>query len=1328
MAFQEEYVGSTGQNEPSNVFTYRGPLLPLDFPWPTFEPYKSDVTLQATPSYSVRLLDDRNIRSPRLSALPSFAPASDFLLLWTTSPQDIDSYGIGYTDLTYTYNTRVTTGYGKQHYVVRFTDVQSGQPILKSAISKVLQVVTLVPSAAATPGYADPFSSEAIRVRLLLTNGTTVDANVNAQAYNTLTKDANGQFLWPNPDPSSRMILWKSVGEVCTSTHRDYSMCYRWAAQDTVQLPDKGTGVVFRNAPPSCAQLAAQQVQAALAQQLAAWEQQEADQLTRQFQEQCVALKNQQETFTVSYQLGYYHYTLYYYDRAGNLMKTVPPAGVVPLTAAQLAALKPTDRRTWPTPAHQLPTTYAYNSLHQLVGQQSPDGGATQFYYNGKGQLRFSQNARQYIDGTYSYTNYDALGRVIEVGESSGGVTRPNRTSPYSLDYVVRQVDNPLFPGTAPISGQVPKRWQITRTFYSQPAAVGYPAVGSAAARPQRNLQNRVSYSEVDVDGDLTSATAATDRSTTYYSYDAHGNVEWLCQEQPGLGRKYVRYEYDLISNKVLRVLYQEGQAADQFYHRYAYDGDNRLTTVQTSADNVIWDQDAQYEYYAHGPLKRVLLGEDQVQGLDYTYTLQGWLKGVNHPSADPGNDGTATTNAATASDAFGMVLGYFPGDYKSNNPAWTNAAASVREPQAGGAGGASAGLYNGNIATWTSRTRTDVSGLPTPPAAEPVMAEQYRYDQLNRLVRSHAYAYDPAQGGFASTPNYHTGYRYDANGNLLTLGRNGYSPAGVDPATDPQLAMDALRYTYQPGTNQLQRVDDDVVSPANSRYSDDVRPATSPAGTAQYTYDAIGNLTQSTPDGTTISWNVYGKITQVVANPPQATLGGLPLRRLTSFRYDAQGQRIAKTVQESNRRFAGSARTTYYVRDASGNVLATYEQTTPPNQDPGAISLLEQHLYGSSRLGLRRPGPAAPTPLAAGYYARTLGQKQYELTDHLGNVRAVVSDTKLPQAATGTFQPELLAYYNYYPFGQLQPNRYNPGNPTLAGGYRYGYNGKEKDNNGELGLTTYDYGFRIYNPGLGKFLSVDPLTKSYPMLTPYQFASNSPVSGIDLDGLEYFYAANGTLLGKIGTSTQVRLADNTVTEDQIKQVNNNTYSLDELNAHTTDVGLDYHELNLRATLSTIRRTEGHGTATPYDRMYGGETLSNDYAEHPGGQYWKNGKPVGKTKIPGSVKHSPAGAYQFTEPSYNGYVDAGLIDDFKPESQDKAAVMKIKERGALKAATTGEIVKAGVLLKQEWSSMPSGVEPGMSNEKLKTTFKAAVSRELQGKSDIATPKGRLKTK
>ncbi len=96
----------------------------------------------------------------------------------------------------------------------------------------------------------------------------------------------------------------------------------------------------------------------------------------------------------------------------------------------------------------------------------------------------------------------------------------------------------------------------------------------------------------------------------------------------------------------------------------------------------------------------------------------------------------------------------------------------------------------------------------------------------------------------------------------------------------------------------------------------------------------------------------------------------------------------------------------------------------------------------------------------------------------------------------------------------------------------RFGFNGKENDNEVKGNGSQQDYGMRIYDPRLGKFLSVDPLTKSYPMLTPYQFASNSPISGVDLDGLEFYYAANGSLLGKIGTSTEVRVVNNKDAKD----------------------------------------------------------------------------------------------------------------------------------------------------------------------------------------------------
>jgi RHS repeat-associated protein len=126
-----------------------------------------------------------------------------------------------------------------------------------------------------------------------------------------------------------------------------------------------------------------------------------------------------------------------------------------------------------------------------------------------------------------------------------------------------------------------------------------------------------------------------------------------------------------------------------------------------------------------------------------------------------------------------------------------------------------------------------------------------------------------------------------------------------------------------------------------------------------------------------------------------------------------------------------------------------------------------------------------------------------YELTGHLGKIRAVIGDRleeKTDENGQTAYAPELLSATDYFPFGMQMPGRV----VVNGEGYRYGFNGKELDQEGiGGGGSTYDYGFRIYNAWSGKFLSVDPLTKSYPWYTPYQFAGNMPIWAIDLDGLE---------------------------------------------------------------------------------------------------------------------------------------------------------------------------------------------------------------------------------
>ena len=124
--------------------------------------------------------------------------------------------------------------------------------------------------------------------------------------------------------------------------------------------------------------------------------------------------------------------------------------------------------------------------------------------------------------------------------------------------------------------------------------------------------------------------------------------------------------------------------------------------------------------------------------------------------------------------------------------------------------------------------------------------------------------------------------------------------------------------------------------------------------------------------------------------------------------------------------------------------------------------------------------------------------KKEYEINDHLGNVHVTFKDRKL-----STGQANLVSYTNYYAYGTpLTGKTYS----SIT--YSAGYNGKYKDDEvfGSTG-TFYDYGERSLDlRGIPVFPSPDPLIiyqKMYPELSPYQYASNSPIRFIDIDGLE---------------------------------------------------------------------------------------------------------------------------------------------------------------------------------------------------------------------------------
>lgn len=68
---------------------------------------------------------------------------------------------------------------------------------------------------------------------------------------------------------------------------------------------------------------------------------------------------------------------------------------------------------------------------------------------------------------------------------------------------------------------------------------------------------------------------------------------------------------------------------------------------------------------------------------------------------------------------------------------------------------------------------------------------------------------------------------------------------------------------------------------------------------------------------------------------------------------------------------------------------------------------------------------------------------------------------------------------------------------------YAFGFNGKEYTYEVYGTENFQDYGMRMYSPRLSRFISIDPIVKKFPELSTFQFASNSPIGGIDLNSLE---------------------------------------------------------------------------------------------------------------------------------------------------------------------------------------------------------------------------------
>ncbi len=913
------------------------------------------------------------------------------------------------------------------------------------------------------------------------------------------------------------------------------------------------------------------------------------------------ALASVEESFTLNYKDKEYQYTLYYYDQAGNLTQTVPPEGV---KRVEFTAIDPNDDQTSiynpvrsgtanegsvTLPDHGLETKYKYNSLNQLVWQSTPDGGETLFAYDALGRIIASQNAKQ-TPNKFSYTKYDGLGRIAEAGELE------TSTSQYTISPYGRLLKSGV---TEPVDSfdetNILKR-EVTKTIYDSAVLVEDDTTNDANDLFSNQLFNN-DYTEFNSINRVTavlyfdeinSSQAAQFDNGLFYNYDVHGNVKELvtyvkdlkienCIETATNGIldceihiKRVHYDYDLISGNVNQVVFQPNKA-DQFIHAYEYDADNRILNVKTSKDGYIWEEDANYKYYEHGPLARVELGDKKVQGVDYAYTLQGWLKSVNGESLaetqnDMGHDGF-DDHSNFGKDAFGFSLSYFENDYSAIGGA-TNQILKLTNP-AGVLTNNDKNLYNGNI------KRMVTALLDKDEAILSTQANNYTYDQLNRIVDMNSQSViDQPNTNITTNPSYASTYAYDRNGNLTDLTRT---------FSDNTSIMDNLDYNYKTGTNQLLTVTDTE----STTYDKDLEDQLTQLGVStfdesnpdshNYVYDEIGQLIEDKTEGLEISWRVDGKVKEI-----DKVIGSE--HKVIKFSYDGLGNRIGKEVIDQPNTDFEESNKTIYSRDAQGNVLGIFEKignnvdvdniividsdvvlesdtilsdegtivalntitvagetfvytiedpngalelvagnsitlksgftaeygsnfiarigVVAPETDIASFKLKEHHIYGSSRLGIEDgnltllSNVMSTSDDANNTFENEIGDKSYELSNHLGNVLSVISDRKIIK--NGIFTPDVLSYNDYFPFGQLLPNRH--GN---SGDYRYGFQNQEKDDEIKGEGNSYNFKYRMHDPRIGRFFATDPLEATFPWNSPYAFSENRVIDGFELEGKE---------------------------------------------------------------------------------------------------------------------------------------------------------------------------------------------------------------------------------
>ncbi len=461
----------------------------------------------------------------------------------------------------------------------------------------------------------------------------------------------------------------------------------------------------------------------------------------------------------------------------------------------------------------------------------------------------------------------------------------------------------------------------------------------------------------------------------------------------------------------------------------------------------------AEYNYNHRDELIEKNLHSNQVasvwgwlQSVDYSYNAQGWLTGIN----------TYANSATVGVPALCSPSMPNPATPTRTQYNETSDAFYMDIRYDNTFGGISGSIQKGgNIAQLAYRVRGRETHIYS-----------YAYDYLNRLTSATFNEYSDA-GSITNSNKYNESLTYDLRGNIQTLQRTGYYQDG---ATCTYGQIDNLSYTYTANTNRVHRIQDAVTTTgATARgFNPNGQGATNNA----MTYDINGNLNKNNyKNVSTISYNHLNL-------PTLITFSG---NNSIEFLYDAAGTKLRKTVRTNG--------TVTYVQDYLAGGIE-YRQNGAGSKRAESVFHPEGRYFNVN----------------AEVSTTISWRREYNIKDHLGNTRVVITDRDADgvlditgSAATN----EVLQEQHYYAFGLGFEGPWVQ-NDAASRDNKYLYNGKEL--NDDFGLNWNDYGARWYDAAVGRWGAVDPSAEQYYSLSPFVYAANNPISIIDPDGREIEY------------------------------------------------------------------------------------------------------------------------------------------------------------------------------------------------------------------------------